>query len=168
MSNVRTRYFVLDNRNRLHKASQRAVEGIWFRKRPIADLKIPVGDVLRIATVVCDAKLRPIALNFLRLDMRDGAIEQDSRHAALQIVVEIANCSPARRQRLEKQPLYLRHLEGWPEDIFQQLVVALDVSPTDFARCPFEVGGPLPSASCADLSIREYLKYYEPPSYDRT
>ncbi|MGL4464513.1 MAG: hypothetical protein ACRC1K_20365, partial [Planctomycetia bacterium] len=149
---MRVRYFALDRRQQLWKASQAAVEGIWDGTRPPSDLGLDLGDRLALATVLCDDDLRPKVCYVLRLDVVDDAVTEDSRVLAYEAATE------GNRRNLS-HPSARRQSEGWPADWKHQLAVAIDAPLAALRRVG--VGGPLPLADMLGVSRRDLLRYFE-------
>ena len=130
---MKLRYFVVDARGQLRRASQAAVKGLWQGCRGADALGCPAGNELRLVSVVCDDDLLPEKVYLLRLPLMGGAFTLESR-LTLQLFARPDCVTPGELAR--------HHTEGWPADFFRQLAVALDV-PVAGLDVPLGVGGPL-------------------------
>ena len=130
---MKIRYFVLDGRGQLRKASQAAVSGLWEGRRGADALGQPGARELRLVSVLCDDDLLPDRVYLLRLTLTEGRFTDEDR-LVLQAFASPDCVTPAEAAR--------HHTGGWPADFFRQLAVALDV-PVARLHVPFCVGGPL-------------------------
>src|SRR5207302_5014789 len=76
---MKLRYFVVDARGQLRKASQAWVRELWEGRRRASDLGCPSGNELRLVSVVCDDALLPQRLYLLRLPLTEGKFTEESR-----------------------------------------------------------------------------------------
>jgi hypothetical protein len=149
VTEVKLRYFVVNERGQLQKASQAAVRGLWEGTRGADALGCPAGHELRLVSVVCDADLLPEKVYLLRLPLVEGVFTPESR-LTLQLFTRPDCVTPGE--------LTLHHTEGWPADFFQQLAVALDV-PMAGVHVPLGVGGPLVLAAALRVTPRQALRH---------
>jgi hypothetical protein len=143
------RYYVVDARGQLRKASQAAVVGLWEGTRRAADLGCPAASEVRLVSVVCDADLLPQKLFLLRVPTTGGAFTQESR-LTLYAFTQPDCVTPEESVR--------HHLGGWPADFFRQLAVALDV-PVAALDVPLGVGGPLLVAAATGLNPTQAARH---------
>jgi hypothetical protein len=148
---MKLRYFVLDSRGQLRKASQAMVKGLWQGRVRADALGCPSGDELRLVSVVCDNDLLPEKVYVLRLPLAEGAFTEESR-LTLHLFSRPDCVTPAE--------LTQHHTEGWPRDFFRQLAVALDVPPMSL-EVPLGIGGPLLLAAAMRVTPRAALRYLQ-------
>jgi hypothetical protein len=149
---MQIRYFVVDAHQQLFQARKKTVEGLWRGRLTAADLGCPVGDELRLITVVCNEKLLPRMTFFLRVDLEDGRPTDRSRIEAYEAMTH----SSGRRY---DHPTAKKQFEGWPNDWRTQLAVALDVPIGQLQRVG--LGGPLPMSDVWGISLEKVLDYFE-------
>lgn len=145
------RYFVVDARGQLCKASNTDVRRLWTGKLRADALGCPNGNELRVVSVVCDADLLPKRVYLLRLPLESGQFTLVSR---------LTLRAFARPDCVTTRELVHHHTEGWPPDFFRQLAVALDV-PLKRLGVPFGIGGPLMIAAAKRVSPREAARYLQ-------
>jgi hypothetical protein len=142
---MKVRYFVIDARGQLRRASRGAVAGLWEGTLTAADLGCRAGGEVRLVSVACDAGLMPRRLYLLRVPTAGGAFTEEGRLTLLAFARP--DCvTPAESAR--------HHLAGWPADLCRQLAVALDV-PAAALRLPPAVGGPLMVAAATGLALAQ-------------
>jgi hypothetical protein len=139
---MKVRYFVIDARGQLRKASRAAVAGLWEGTRTAADLGCAAGSELRLVSVACDGRLMPKKVFLLRVPTTGGALTQESRLTLLAF---------ARPDCVTPGESARHHLGGWPRDLRRQLAIALDV-PAAALGGPVGVGGPLLAAAATGLA----------------
>jgi hypothetical protein len=155
---MKLRFFYLDEGDRLHKVAQRHMEAAWWDERPWDD---SAGTkLLRIITVICDDKLRPLSCFVMRLSVQGGRLTEESRCEAITAFQSGMGNILSGAPMPTELPLIDEQLEGWPETdtLFQQLAVALDV-PIRLVP-PLRFGGPLVTAAQLRVSIQQALAYY--------
>src|ERR1700681_601591 len=76
---MKLRYFVMDARGQLRKASQAMVKGLWQGSVRADALGCPSGNELRLVSVVCDNDLLPEKVYVLRLPLVEGTFTEESR-----------------------------------------------------------------------------------------
>jgi len=147
------RYFVVDGSNQFRRVDRDVVEEVWNEQRLTDDLDWPIGDELRIVTVLCDEEsLAPQVSFFLRTELVGGEITEESRNEAYEAM--------SRHQGRRYGSRAAHHqLAGWPQDWQRQLAVALDVLPGELRR--IGIGGPLLMADLWGFSIERILDYFE-------
>jgi hypothetical protein len=130
-----------------------AIEDVWAGRRDVHALGHPIGDELRLVTVLCDDDdLTPRKCFFLRTKVEDGRITDTSRFDAYDSMTE--------HSRGTYDILAEDHqLDGWPDNWHQQLAVALDVPVAKLRRVG--IGGPLLMADMWGFSIERILQYFE-------
>lgn len=148
---MKLRYFVVDEANDLHRIRRSAVEAVWSDARPVASLGLRLADDLRVVTVVCDPDLHPRICFFLRVDLEDGRITDDSRLRAHE-AVEVSN-----RGELD-HPAVAHQLGRWPSDWRRQLAVALDVPVAEVNN--IGIGGLLPLADVLGIPMPRLMGYF--------
>jgi hypothetical protein len=146
---MRLRYFVVDARGQLQKASQASVRNLWEGKVGADALGCPAGGELRLVSVVCDDDLLPQRMYLLRLPLSGGLFTPESR---------LTLYAFSRPDCVTPGELKQHHTEGWPTDFFQQLAVALDV-PAAGLDVPLGIGGPLFLAAALRLTPRQALRH---------
>jgi len=144
-------YFAVDEQNELRRAPARKLERIWSGVRSASQLGISLKDELRIVSVVHDGDFRPKVTYFLRLDLEDGWVTDDSRFRALEAVEE------SNRGNLE-HPAVAHQLGRWPRDWRTQVAVALDVPAAEVNN--IGIGGLLPLADVLGIPVRSLLGYF--------
>jgi hypothetical protein len=146
---MKIRYFVVDARGQLRKASQAAVRALWAGRLGAAALGCPAGGELRLVSVACDEDLLPQRLYLLRLPLAAGLFTPQSR-----LTLQAFTCPEC----ITPGELACHHMAGWPPDFFRQLAVALDV-PLAGLDVPLGVGGPLFTAAALHVSPRQALRH---------
>ena len=146
---MKLRYFVVDGRGALRKASQAAVRGLYDGRLGAESLGCPAGGELKIVSVVCDDRLLPQSLYVLRLPLRAGRFTEECR---------LTLYAFSRPDCVTHAELVRHHADGWPADFFGQLAVAMDV-PAASIPVPLTIGGPLFVAAARRLSPRQALHY---------
>jgi hypothetical protein len=149
---VDVRYFVVDRDEQVRPVDKQALEDVWHGRRTSAALRQPLGDTLRVISVLCDEKLLPRLCFFMRLDLADGAITDESRLQAY----EAATLHYKRRY---DHPTARRQLSGWPADWLQQLAVVLDAPAAQLRR--IAIGGPLLMSDLWGIPVEKILDYFE-------
>jgi hypothetical protein len=129
------------------------VEDVWAGRSGTDVLGHPIGDELLLVTVLCNEDdLAPRKCFFLRIKLEDGRITDTSRFDAYDSMTE--------HSRGTYDILADDHqLDGWPDDWYQQLAVALDVPIAELRRVG--IGGPLLMADMWGFSIERILQYFE-------
>ena len=147
------RYLVVDSMEQFRLVDSCAVEDVWNGRRDVEVLGHPIGNELRLVTVVCnDEDLVPRKCFFLRAKLEGGRITNASRFDAYDSMTE--------HSRGTYDILAEDHqLDGWPDDWYQQLAVALDVPVGELRRVG--IGGPLLMADLSGFSIELILQYFE-------
>ncbi len=147
------RYLLVDSLGQFRLVDSSPVEDVWAGRRTADALGYPIGNELRLVTVVCnDEDLQPRKCFFLRAKLEDGQITDESRFDAYDSMTEHA--------RGTYDILADDHqLDGWPEDWHRQLAVALDVPVAELRR--IGIGGPLLMADLWGFSIDRILQYFE-------
>ncbi|MDP6466647.1 MAG: hypothetical protein QF918_02850 [Pirellulaceae bacterium] len=147
------RYLLVDSMGQFRLVDSLAVEDVWTGRRDSGVLGHPIGDELRLVTVVCnDENLAPHKCFFLRAKLKDGRITDESRFDAYDSMTE--------QSRGTYDILAEDHqLYGWPDDWYQQLAVALDVPVVELRKVG--IGGPLLMADLWGFSIERILQYFE-------
>ncbi len=146
---MKLRYFVVDARGQLRKASQVWVRELWVGRRRASDLGCPSGNELRLVSVLCDEALQPQRLYVLRLPLTEGKFTEESRLTLY--LYSQPDCVTPRE-------LVQHHTGGWPRDFFRQLAVALDV-PVKQLGIPLGIGGPLFLAAALRVTPQEALRH---------
>lgn len=125
------------------------MQALW-RGRVRADtLGCPIGQEVRLVSVVCDHCLLPKRVYLLRLPLTEGRFTAEN-YRTLHLFSQPDCVTP--REATD------HHIEGWPGDFFQQLAVALDV-PVAGLDVPLGIGGPLFLAAAMRVSPRQALRY---------
>jgi hypothetical protein len=145
-------YFIIDRTGTLHRAERGAVESLWKNEQAAGALDLPLGDELRLITVLVDDDLLPVVCYFARFRLAGGRITAESRHEAYDAMT-------ARHQRRYDHPAAQRQFRGWPANWQQQLAVALDV-PAAFLR-KLGLGGPLLMSDLWGIPIDRVVQYFE-------
>ncbi len=147
------RYLLVDSMGQFRLVDSSPVEDVWTGRRNSEALGHPLGDELRLVSVVCnDEDLAPLKCYFLRAKLKDGRITDESRFDAYDSMTE--------HSRGTYDILAEDHqLDGWPDDWHQQLAVALDVPVAELRR--IGIGGPLLMADLWGFSIDRILQYFE-------
>ena len=145
-------YCVVDRAGQLRRGSRRLVEALWHGDCTAAELGIPIGETLRLITVLSDPDLLPIVVYFIRLDIEDGAITEDSRVNAFEAMT-------SHRRRRYDHSAAQRQFIGWPSDWQTQLAIALDVPANILNK--LGVGGPLLLADLWGVPLEKVLSYFE-------
>lgn len=145
-------YFIVDQREQLHKVPRDDVERLWRNEISAERLTIRLGDELRLVSVLCDEDLLPKISFFSRLRLRRGKITDESRIEAYEAM------STADRRRYDR-PSAQRQFAGWPSDWQTQLAVALDVPVQQLRR--IGLGGPLLMSDLWGISVEQILEYFE-------
>ena len=146
---MKLRYFVVDGRGCLQRASREAVRGLWEGRLRADALGCPASNELRLVSVVCDGALLPEKLYLLRLPLVEGFFTEAS-YLTLRVFSRPDCVTPAE--------LAEHHTGGWPANFFGQLAVALDV-PVAQLSVPVGVGGPLFEAAARRVTPRQALRY---------
>jgi hypothetical protein len=149
-------YFVLNTDEKLQKAPQAVIEGIWNQTRKIADLGFEVGDELRIVSVGMAKKLLPIAIWLMRVRLQGDAPDYSSW---LEIVRSIGESAVGFGKKNADLHYAAYHLADWPEDLANQLAWVLDVAPNQLPAIGW--GGPLPLATQMGMTVQGVLPHIE-------
>src|SRR5947209_11693630 len=115
---MKVRYFIVDARQQLRKASQAAVQGLWEGLHGADVLGSPARQELRLNSVVCDDDLVPKKVFFLRLPLTEGRFREEN-YVTLQLF--------ARPDCVTPHEVAQYHTDGWPKNFFHQLAVVLDI-----------------------------------------
>ena len=145
---MKLRYFVVDQKGQLQKASQAGVKGLSQGRRRVEALGCQTMHELRLVSVVCDADLLPVKIYIFRLPLTDGLFTEDNR-LTLQLLA-MRNCATT-------DDVVKHHTEGWPADFFRQLAVVLDV-PLARLQIPLGLGGPLFTAAAMRVTTQKALR----------
>lgn len=151
-SGMRLSYFVVDRSGQLRRGSRQLVEALWHGDCTVAEMGVPINQTLRLITVLSDDDLLPIVVYFIRLDIEDGAITEDSR-------VDAFEAMTTRNRRRYDHSAAQRQFLGWPANWQTQLAVALDVPANDLNK--LGVGGPLLLADLWGVPLEKVLSYFE-------
>jgi hypothetical protein len=146
---MKLRYFVVDDRGQLQRASQVGVQRLWEGCRRAAALGCSGANELHLVSVLCDEDLLPTKVYVLRLPLTDGWFTAENR-LILQLFAMPDCVTPGE--------MLQHHTEGWPADFFRQLAVALDV-PLASLQVPLGVGGPLFTAAAMRVTPQQALRY---------
>lgn len=149
---MQIRYFVVDDVGQLRKTPRKAVERLWKGRGTSFQLGVPVGDELRLISVVCDESLVPKMCFFLRTELQNGQITEESRIDAYE-----AAGNPTKRRY--DHPAAQRQFAGWPRDWQHQLAVAMDVPAGQLRK--IGIGGPLLMSDLWGISLKKVLEYFE-------
>ncbi len=146
-------YYVVDTEHQLRRVEREVVEEVWSGDRSASALDHDVGDELRVISVLCDdAELQPQICFFVRAQVRDGAITEQSRHEAYEAL------TVHQRRDADIYP-DSEQFEGWPNDWQRQLAVALDIPAIRLQKVG--VGGPLVMSDLWGYSIDRILEYFD-------
>jgi hypothetical protein len=146
-------YFVFDTDHQLHRVPRELVEEFWNGRLGAQRLPCLVGDQLRLISVLVDDEtLMPLLVFFLRTDVEQGEITDDSRFMAYEATVRHL------RRRYDSDAARSQMM-GWPSTWRRQLAVALDVVPDELRR--IGIGGPLLMSDLWGISIERVLDYFE-------
>lgn len=166
-SPMQLRYFVVDVDNQLIRVPQNVVEGWWKERRTVHanGVRLVPEDVfdtvayeddgpaeLKLVTVLCDEDFLPKICYFLRLELCDDRVTDDSRQMAIEAVSES-------NQYNFDHSAVLHQLAAWPCDWQAQVAVAMDV-PIDMVQ-KVGVGGPLPLADLLGLPMDKLLACFD-------
>jgi hypothetical protein len=146
---MKLRYFFVDPQGQLQKVSQAGVQGLWKGSRRAESLGCPAVTEMRLVSVVCDEDLLPTKVFLLRLSLTNGRFAEENR-LALQLF-SMPDC-------ISPNEVVAHHTQGWPQDFFRQLAVALDV-PLKGLEVPLGVGGPLFAAAALCLTPQRAARY---------
>lgn len=152
---MRLKFFVLDAQSQFQGVSSATVEELWRGRTKVADLPFAIGSELRVISAICDARLRPKVIYFLRLSLWNGRVTEAARQLSYQIVTSVMSSGGEDVDR----PVFEYHAAGWPKDWQQQLAVALDVPVHRLDR--IALGGPLPVSDLMGTSVRKSLRFFE-------
>ena len=145
-------YFVIDQRGILHRAAREIVEGLWRDRHTAGLLDVPLGNELRLITVLVDENLLPVVCYFACFRLKHGLITAESRHEAYDAMT-------ARHQRRYDHPAAQKQFTGWPPDWQRQLAVALDVPAAQLKK--LGLGGPLLMSDLWGIPIDRVVQYFE-------
>jgi hypothetical protein len=146
---MKLRYFIVDHCHQLRKTTQSAILGLWEGRRKADALGVPVGNELRLVSVLCDEKLIPEKVYLLRLPLTQGRFTQED-YLTLQVFT--------RRDCVTAREVIQHHTDGWPPDFYKQLAVLLDV-PLAHLNVPLGVGGPLFMAAAMRVTPTQAIRY---------
>lgn len=147
------RYFLVDTDDQFRIVPREAVEDVWAGRRTIRVFDWPVGDELKIVSVLCDEDtLDPKMCFFLRTELKNHEITDESRFQAYEAMTR-------HNQRRYDTEAANFQLAEWPRNWQSQLAVALDVPVVNLKR--IGVGGPLLMADLWGFSIDRILDYFE-------
>ncbi|MBW3540859.1 MAG: hypothetical protein KY476_11360 [Planctomycetes bacterium] len=145
-------YFVFDADGVLHRVRPNRIEAVWKGRSPAEAVGVRLDDELRLISALRDERLMPVVCYFVRLELEDGYITDDSRCDAYEAMT-------ARNRRRYDHPAARRQFEGWPADWPRQLAVALDVAVDKLRR--LGLGGPLLMADLWGIPIAKVVQYFE-------
>lgn len=151
---MRVRYFYEED-GRIRRISQAHMEGAWDGDRA---WDASAGKKrIRVITVVCDDKLKPLHCFQFRVDVLDGKLTEESKslavRAAMSLIPDPQTGEPPSEVSLEAEYHYM----DWPESLHRQLAVAMDCPISEVAVVG--LGGPLIAARQIGLSVKRVLKY---------
>jgi hypothetical protein len=146
---MKLRYLFVDRFGQLVTVRRSRVEHLWRGELRAQDIGSVGRNELRLVSVLCDDRLMPRKIFLLRLPLTDGQFTREN-YLTLQIF--------SRRDYVTPREVISHHTDGWPNDFFRQLAVALDV-PRKNLNVPLGIGGPLFMAAALKLSPRQALRY---------
>jgi hypothetical protein len=152
---MKLRYFRVDDDARVRRISQRHIEGAFLERRRWSQ---PADySTLRIVTFICDGRLLPVEAYFLRAEVEEGRIADESRYRLVAFFQSMA-ASGLTLGHVEKR-LIGEQRTGWPraDVLLPNLAQALDVPVS--ALPEFHLGGPLVLALAMGISVRQGLTY---------
>jgi hypothetical protein len=145
---MKLRYFFVDDRGQLQKASQAGVRGVWEGHRRAEALGCKSANDLRLVSIVCDHDLIPSRIYILRVHLTDGFVTGENRLAMH--LLTLPDC-------VSPNEMVNHHSEGWPTDLLRQLAIALDV-PLGALQVPFGIGGPLFTKAELRVAIKQPIR----------
>ena len=145
-------FYIVDQDGQLRRTPREAVEDCWHGRAEVDVLGYPVGDELRLVTVLCNDDLEPIVTYFVRLDVESGRITDESKLQAFEAM-------RTRHRRRYDNDTAQRQFRGWPPDWQRQLAVALDVLPARLKR--IGLGGPLLMSEIWGVPLEKVISYFE-------
>ena len=149
-------YFVVDTDHQLRRVERELVEEVWCGARSTDELGHDIGDQLRVVSVLSDdADLQPQICFFVRAEVRDGSVTDQSR-------IDAYEAMTVHQKRAEDTFPDSEQFEGWPDDWQRQLAIALDVPAIQLQRVG--VGGPLLMSDLWGYPIDRILEYFEEAS----
>ena len=146
---MKMRYLLVDGYNQLKLVHREHVEAIWRGRLHVSDFGCTDWTELRLASVMCNARLIPERIFLLRMALTDGYFTRRNYRALRSFTMP---------SRVTAREMFQHHSEGWPSDFFTQLAVALDV-PRSMLDVPFGIGGPLMVAAALRVSPRIATRY---------
>ncbi|MGH7201915.1 MAG: hypothetical protein ACREJB_15015 [Planctomycetaceae bacterium] len=145
-------YFVIDRDQQLRRAAPEMIEALWHGQVTTEELRIEVGEELRLISVLCLEDLTPAVCFFARLELEDGLISREAK-------INLFEAMAQRRVRRFDHPLAREQFHGWPSDWQRQLAVALDVPALDLKK--ISLGGPLVMSELWGVPLEKVLAYFE-------
>jgi hypothetical protein len=146
---MKLRYLIVDLAGQLTLVPRAQVEALWNGDIPAELLGSDSLTELRLVSVIADAKLRPRKIYLLRLPLSDGEFRREN-YLTLKIF--------SRSDCVTPREVIRHHTDGWPNDFFPQLAVALDVPRRDL-DVPLGIGGPLLMAAAMSLTPKQAIRY---------
>jgi hypothetical protein len=146
---MKLRTLFVDRHGQLTVIRRAAVEALWQGRLSAGELNGPDPCELRLASVLCDARLVPRKIFLLRLPLTGGLFTR-ANYRTLR--------SFSMPSRVTAHEMFVHHSDGWPTDFFPQLAVAMDV-PKAFLDVPLGIGGPLLMAAAMRVPPREAVRY---------
>lgn len=145
-------YFVVDQDGQLCHVPRQAVEDLWRGHRTTEALDCPLGEELRLISVLRDEDLTPKICFFVRLEIDQSRVTEESRIEAYE------SMESAQKRRYDNAAAQ-RQFAGWPIDWQSQLAVALDVPSSQLRK--LGIGGPLLMSDLWGISLEKVLEYFE-------
>lgn len=152
---MRLRFFVVDFHDRLVPVSAAKIQAVWSGARSADSLGIMTGRDLPVLTALCDDRLVPRLVFFLRLGLSQNHVTDGARHLAYEAVTLFLQDGGDDGG----QEAFSMQIQGWPCDWRTQLAVVLDVPVSTLDR--ISVGGPLPVADLMGVSLRQSLRFFQ-------
>lgn len=154
---MRLYYFIVDDDGQLRRTGRRLVEALWQGQCLVSELNLQLSETLRLVTVLCDDDFTPMVTYFVRLDLADGQITDESRIAAFEAMT-------IRGRHRDDHASAQKQFAGWPSDWQRQLAIALDVTPDCINK--LGVGGPLLLSDLWGVPLAKVLAYFEEAAGD--
>lgn len=146
---MKLRTLFVDRHGQLTVIRRAQIEALWQGRLSADALNGPDPSELRLASVLCDARLVPRKIFLLRLPLTAGYFTRANYRTLRSF--SMPSCVTAHE-------MFVHHSDGWPTDFFPQLAVAMDV-PKAFLDVPLGIGGPLLMAAAMRVPPRDAVRY---------
>ena len=146
---MKMRYLLVDGDQQLQLIPRLQVESIWRGDSCVSEFGCTDWTELRLISVMCDDQLLPQRIFLLRMALTDGYFTRRNYRTLR---------SFAMPSRVTAREMFQHHSDGWPQDFFVQMAVALDV-PRKLLNVPFGIGGPLLVAAALRVSPRVATRF---------